>query len=185
MLLVFPPVAKPCEPPAGITKLADALRSHGIPCDLLDANIEGMLHLLGRTKTAPDTWTRRAVKNISSNIAALRDPRTYRSLSRYSRAVRDVNRVLSVSGGRDAQVGLADYQHCSLSPLRSADLIYSADHPEHNPFYPYFSKRLPKMLEKAFSPRGHPRWNLSGAGCEQREEQRENTEYEGKDAAKI
>src|SRR5512146_2638164 len=108
MLLVFPPAAKPCEPPAGIAKLAGALQSRGISCQLLDANLEGMLHLAGQSRAASDTWTKRAVKNISTNIAALRNPKTYRSFSRYSRAVRDINRVLSVSGGHGAQVGLAD-----------------------------------------------------------------------------
>ena len=43
MLLIFPPVAKPCEPPAGIAKLAGALKAHGVPCTVLDANLEGML----------------------------------------------------------------------------------------------------------------------------------------------
>ena len=147
MLLIFPPAAKPCEPPAGIAKLAGALKSHGISCNILDANIEGLLHLLGQAQRASDTWTRRAIKNISANIGALRDPKTYQSPDRYGRAVRDVNRVLAVSGGRGALVGLADYQHRSLSPLRSADLIISAQHPEQNPFYPYFSKRLPEMLD--------------------------------------
>jgi hypothetical protein len=149
MLLIFPPVAKPGEPPAGIAKLAGALSAHGISCDLLDANIEGLLYLLNQAQTASDTWTRRAIKNIKENIAALRDPKTYRSFDRYSRAARDVNRVLSVSGAEHgALIGLADYQHQSLSPLRSADLIYSAAHPEQNPFYPYFSRRLPEMLDR-------------------------------------
>lgn len=149
MLLVFPPAAKPCEPPAGIAKLAGALQSRGISCHLLDANLEGMLHLAGWSQTASDTWTRRAVKNISTNIAALRYPKTYRAFSRYSRAVRDVSRVLSVFGGTDARLSLADYQHRSLSPLRSADLIFSAAHPEQNPFYSYFSRRLLEMLDGA------------------------------------
>ncbi len=184
MLLIFPPAAKPCEPPAGIAKLAGALKSSGISCTILDANIEGLLHLLGQAQTASDTWTRRAIKNISANIGALRDPKTYQSPDRYGRAVRDVNRVLAVSGGRDALVGLADYQHRSLSPLRSEDLIYSAEHPEQNPFYPYFSKRLPEMLEKAFSPRRRPRWNPSGAGCG-REGHYEDIGCEGKYTAQM
>jgi radical SAM family protein len=149
MLLIFPPAAKPCEPPAGIAMLAGALKSHGISFDILDANLEGLLHLLGRAQTASDTWTRRAVKNISINIAALRDPRTYQSPGRYGRAVRDVNRVLAVSGGHGAHVGLADYQHRSLSPLRSVDLIFSAAHPEQNPFHPWFKNRLPELLDHA------------------------------------
>ncbi len=149
MLLIFPPVAKPCEPPAGIAKLAGALRAHGIPCQVLDANVEGLLYLLQQPQTAADTWTRRSIKNLSNNTAALRDIRTYQSPDRYSRAVKDVNRVLAVSAkDNEAIPGLADYQHKHLSPLRSADLITAAEHPEQNPFYPYFQKRLPGVLKK-------------------------------------
>jgi radical SAM superfamily enzyme YgiQ (UPF0313 family) len=151
MLLIFPPVAKPCEPPAGIAKLAGALHTHGILCSVLDANLEGLLYLLERPKTASDTWTRRAVKSLAANITALRDPQTYRSFDRYSRAVKDVNRVLAVSAKESGIVlGLADYQNQHLSPLRSADLIAAAEHPERNPFYPYFKKRIPEVIEETY-----------------------------------
>lgn len=153
MLLVFPPVAKPCEPPAGIAKLAGALNAHGISCEVLDANLEGLLHLLRLPNAASDTWTRRAVKNSASNIAALRNPDTYRSFDRYSRAVKDVNRVLEESAKTYfAALSLADYNHQRLSPMRSADLIHAAEHPEQNPFYPFFKLRLPEVLEKDISP---------------------------------
>jgi len=149
MLLINPPVAKPSEPPAGIAKLAGALAAHGIPCRVLDANLEGLFYLLGQPCTAADTWTRRAVKGLPKNIAALRDPATYRSLDRYKRSVRDINRVLAVSGRKsEAVIGLADYQHQHRSPLRSADLIEAAEHPEQNPYYPWFSKRLPELLSE-------------------------------------
>jgi hypothetical protein len=149
MLLINPPVAKPCEPPAGIAKLAGALRAHAIPCRVLDANLEGLLHFLDQPCTAADTWTRRAVKGIPKNIASLRDPATYQSLDRYKRAVRDINRVLAVSCGNSGAVpGLADYQHKHWSPLRSTDLIAAAEHPEQNPYYPWFSKRLPELFSE-------------------------------------
>jgi radical SAM superfamily enzyme YgiQ (UPF0313 family) len=148
MLLIFPPVAKPCEPPAGIAKLAGALNAHGVSCAVLDANLEGLLYLLQQPQNASDTWTRRAVKNISSNLVALREPQTYRSPDIYSRAVKDVNRVLAASARKyHAIVGLADYHHQQLSPLRSADLITAAEHPEKDPFYPWFSRQLPSILE--------------------------------------
>ena len=153
MLLIFPPAAKPCEPPAGIAKLAGALNARGISCTVLDANLEGLLSLMLKPQTASDTWTRRAVKNISSNLAALRDPRTYRNPDHYSRAVKDVNRVLEASAREfHAILGLADYHHQQLSPVRSSDLIIAAEHPEQDPFYPWFSRRLPEILEKTFSP---------------------------------
>jgi hypothetical protein len=147
MLLIFPPVAKPCEPPAGIAMLAAALHAHGIPCRLLDANLEGLLHLLQQPPPATDTWTRRASKNLAHHLAALRDRQTYSSPDRYGRAVRDINRVLAVSARNSgAVVGLSDYQHPQLSPLRSADLLAAAAHPEQNPFYPWFCRRLPESL---------------------------------------
>jgi radical SAM superfamily enzyme YgiQ (UPF0313 family) len=153
MLLIFPPAAKPCEPPAGIAKLAGALNAQGISCVVLDANLEGLLSLMQKPLTAYDTWTRRAVKNSSSNLAALSDPRTYRNPDHYSRAVKDVNRVLEASAREfHAILGLADYHHQQLSPVRSYDLIIAAEHPEQNPFYPWFSKRLPEILEKTFLP---------------------------------
>jgi len=105
-----------------------------------------------KPQTASDTWTRRAVKNISSNLAALRDPRTYLNPDHYNRAVRDVNRVLEASIREfHAILGLADYHHQQLSPVRSSDLMFAAEHPEENPFYDFFKIRLPEILEKTFS----------------------------------
>jgi hypothetical protein len=176
MLLIFPPAAKPCEPPAGIAKLAGALNKQGIPCTTLDANLEGLLYLMRKPQTASDTWTRRAVKNISANLTTLRDPRSYRFPDRYSRAVKDVNRVLEGSArGFHAILGLADYHHQQLSPVRSGDLIFAAGHPEQNPFYPYFKSRLPEIIQETFSSRGHPSSLLSaGFGSKGENERTKN-----------
>lgn len=148
MLLIFPPLAKACEPPAGIARLASALHSHALPCRLLDANLEGQLWLLEQPPTVSDTWTRRAFKGVGDNLAALRNGATYRTPDRYRRAVSDLNRLLSVSSLKySAIVGLSDYRQTNLSPLRSADLVAAAERPERNPFYPYFYQRLPDMLD--------------------------------------
>ena len=147
MLLILPPVAKPCEPPAGIAKLAGALLSHGIPCRLLDGNLEGLLYLLKQPERSSDTWTNRAIRNLSGNLSALRDLQTYRSRDRYGSAVRDLNRLLAASvQDSGVTLGLADYHHHQLSPLRSADLIEAAKHPEQNPFYPWYKERLSDLL---------------------------------------
>lgn len=152
MLLIYPPVAKPCEPPAGIAKLAGALKHHGIKHTILDANLEGMLFLLSSAETKPDilrdTWTSRALRNLNKNLAALRDLNTYRSIDRYTLAVTDVNCVLARSVAVDGvTLSLANYQHGELSPTRSADLLKAAEHPELDPFYPYFRRRLRDLLE--------------------------------------
>jgi len=149
MLFINPPVVKPSEPPAGIAKLTGVLAANNIPCRVLDANLEGLLHLLDQPSAASDTWTRRAINGLPKNMASLRDPATYRSLDRYKRAVRDINRVLAVSGGNSGVVlGLVDYQHEHWSPLKSIDLLAAAEHPEQNLYYPWFSKRLPELLSE-------------------------------------
>lgn len=152
MLLVFPPVVKPCEPPAGIAKLSGALSARGFAHRVLDANLEGLLFLLDAPPKASDTWTRRAVKNLAANLAALRDKDAYSTFDRYCRAVKDVSRVLAASVREcDVALGLSDYRDRHLSPLRSEDLIRAAEHPERNPFYPYFKKRLTELLENSGS----------------------------------
>lgn len=55
MLLIFPPLAKACEPPPGIAALAASLKAHGVWCRLLDANLEGQLWLLDQPQVAADT----------------------------------------------------------------------------------------------------------------------------------
>lgn len=147
MLLIHPPVAKPCEPPAGIARLAGALQTAGVPCRLLDASLEGLLWLTERPPADTDTWTRRAAGSRERHLAALRDPRTYGSFDRYTRAVRDLNR-LAAEAGREAgaTAGLADFRQADLSPLRSADLLRAAESPEHNVFHPWFSMRLEELL---------------------------------------
>ena len=61
ILLIYPPVSKPCEPPAGIAKLAHALGAHGVDCRVYDASLDCLLGLLHRPMSAGDTWTRRAL----------------------------------------------------------------------------------------------------------------------------
>ncbi len=147
ILLIHPPVVRPCEPPAGIARLAGALRHNGITVKVLDANIEGLLYLIGggfpRTGQAGDRWSVGAWKRRELNLAVLRSGRGFENLDRYARAVRDLGRVLQTAGvSGDVRVGLADYRDERRSPLRSADLGWAACHPERNPFYPYFAGRL-------------------------------------------
>jgi len=148
LLLIHPPIAKACEPPAGIARLTGTLRTAGVPCRILDANLEGQLWLLGQIPAATDTWTRRALRGRDGHLDALRDLRTYHTPDRYRRAVSDLNRLLGKSGEEQgATIGLADYQHHQLSPLSSDDLLSAAAHPEKNPFFPWFSRRLPELLD--------------------------------------
>jgi len=147
MLLIYPPVAKPCEPPAGIAQLAGALRENSLPCRLLDANLEGLLFLLDAAAKPHDTWGRRAYGSLEANLAGLRSQALYTNQDRYQRAVADVNRILELAGlERNIALSLANYQDPASSALKSVDLLRAAEHPEENIFYGYFAKRLQELL---------------------------------------
>jgi hypothetical protein len=148
MILINPPIVKPSEPPAGVAKLSGALRAANIRHYMLDANIEGIYYLLNNATEPDDTWTRRAFRNLSRNLDALKNRDTYRSIDRYKRAAMDVNRILEfAAAGSGTRLSLVDYYHPDLSPVKSRDLIYAAEHPEENPFYPYFSMRLSGLIK--------------------------------------
>lgn len=147
MILIHPPIAKACEPPAGIARLVGALKTHSLPRDLVDANLEGILYLLDQPPAAFDTWTSRAHRHLPEHLGFLRSKEGYQNRDRYRRAVLDLNRVVEKSnrGGR-ARVSLANYSDSALSPLKSVDLIQSAERPDENPFFKYFRKRVRRLL---------------------------------------
>jgi len=148
MLLVHPPVVKPCEAPAGVAKLAGALKYHSIPCSVLDANLEGLLSLLDRAPSRHDTWTKVACRRLPGNLELLTSREGYENFDRYKRAVMGVNRMLETAArSKDIRLSLANYTDQKLSPLRSADLIRAWKNPEENLFYAYFSERLLGLLE--------------------------------------
>lgn len=149
VLLVHPPVAKPCEPPPGIARLSAALFSHGIDHHILDANLECLMALMARPISNQDTWTKRATQNRKRNLVNLRTRQGYTNIDRYKRAVADLNHLLSNHRANNGiRLTLADFRHPTLSPLRSDDLLSAAEHPEKSPFYQYFTNRLAPIIEK-------------------------------------
>lgn len=149
MILIYPPVAKPCEPPAGIAKLCGALNYHGIKCNILDANLEGLLNLLKTPPVSSDTWTHRASRQCPRHLNSLNSWSVYQDDGRYRRAIKDLNRLLEMTvRSNRLRLSLVNYQDEELSPVRSTDLIRAAENPKDNPFYPYFKKRLTELIEK-------------------------------------
>ncbi|MBU0673525.1 MAG: radical SAM protein [Proteobacteria bacterium] len=142
MLLLFPPVAKPCEPPAGVARLAGVLRGNGQRCTVIDLNLAGLDFLLNLPVDASDTWSRRAVKNSADNLASFRGPELYINRDRYGRAVADLNRVLALVGDPTREISLANYTDSELSPHQSVDLIRAFNNPEENIFFPLFRDQL-------------------------------------------
>ena len=148
VLLIHPPVIRPCEPPPGIAKLAGALKRHSIEYNIIDANLEGLQFICQSPLAAHDTWTRRAVTRVGRNLEALMQTAAYQNLDRYKQAVFELNRVLTMQDRSVShEVSLANYQDRNLSPVMSNDLIRAFEFPEKNPFFPYFEKRLKEILE--------------------------------------
>ena len=167
IVLIYPPVAKPGEPPAGIARLAGALREGGLDCRVIDASIGGLNFLLDRPIQATDTWTRRAVRNRDRHLDTLRRPDGYAAFDRYKRAVVDIARVLEKAvPGEQVRVGLANYQDRERSPLNSRDLLQAAAEPESNPFYDYYRAAvLPVVRDPAVTAVGLSLGFLSQALC--------------------
>ncbi len=148
IILVYPPVAKPGEAPAGIARLAGHLRASGVACRLLDLNLEGLDFILTRRPPAEDTWSRRAFAKQAENRAFLSSPAGFANFARYRRAVEDLNRVVSVVGRRrQLALSLTDYQETGRTPLASRDLLRAAEHFEENIYFPVFSSRLTAEVE--------------------------------------
>jgi radical SAM superfamily enzyme YgiQ (UPF0313 family) len=160
MLLINPPVVRPCEAPAGIARLAGYLKSRGRFCRLVDMNLEGLLALVKNPDsqaTSPDTWTRRALKNRLIHLKHLTSWAGYGRIDPYGSAVRSLNQVLAT--GSAGCVTLANYEDPLLSPVRSTDLLQAAAEPERNPFYPYFSEHLSSLIEEQIP--GHIGFSLN------------------------
>jgi hypothetical protein len=157
VLLIHPPLVKPGEPPAGLARLAGALKHHDVACTVVDANLEGLLYLLNRravgagldTGDADDTWTKRACRHLEAHFLLLRNQNGYKIADRYKRAVLDINRVLAKSVPAGAfRLSLSDYENRRRSPVRSPDLIAAAKMPADNPFHSYLKERFPVLLEQ-------------------------------------
>jgi hypothetical protein len=148
MILVHPPVSRPCEPPPGLAKLSGALAAHGVAHEVIDSSLEGLLHLAESPCARRDTWTDRAKKNVEHDLALLRSPEGYRTLDRYSRAVRDLDRAVMAAAGEGFRVSLSDMTHSTLSPLLSADLLSAAERPHGNPFFECFGPRLREAVAR-------------------------------------
>ncbi len=146
-LLIFPPQAKACEPPAGIARIAGFLRANNQVCTLWDANIEAQNHLLAQKQHPTDTWSKRAWKNSKANLQSLRDPKLYTNLDRYQRAVRDTNRVLAQSCDTSTiTISLADYQEAGLSLHQSEDLLQAVANYKDSVFFSLYEQRLQELL---------------------------------------
>ncbi len=152
MILIFPPLGKACEPPAGVALLAGALKQNNFDCTAIDANVGGLLWLARNGQQPSDSWTRRAVSHFDENLADLKTPSLYTNRDRYRQRVMDINRVINISCAPRFRLSLSDYIDSDLSPVKSEDLLTSARTFRDNPFYGYFEEVLAPQIEKNTCP---------------------------------
>lgn len=148
MILIFPPVAKPCEPPAGVALLAAALKEQGHPCLVIDASLQGLLYLINSDIKPVDSWSTRALKHREQILTDLKDTKLYTNMDRYHQRVYDLNKLLSISVDQTRfRITLSDYSDNQLSSVSSTDLLKSAKNYKENPFFPYFETVLKKQIK--------------------------------------
>ncbi len=149
MVLIFPPVAKPCEPPAGVALLSAALKEQGMDCHIIDASIGGLLFLINSDIVPVDSWSQRALKHRAAILSDLKDSSLYTNMDRYHQRVYDLNKLLSISvDNKRFRITLSDYSDRMLSSVNSKDLLKSARMYKENPFFPYFEETLKQQIKE-------------------------------------
>lgn len=150
MLLIHPPVSKPSEPPPGVALLAGALRERGVPCRVWDANVEALSRQLHDDEwLCEDKRVLRARRHRHEHLSLLKSQAGYSNLDRYKRAVHDLNRIIEAGSARGTmRAGLANLTGEDLLPVRSADLIVAAEHPERVPLHACLESRLLEIVAR-------------------------------------
>jgi radical SAM superfamily enzyme YgiQ (UPF0313 family) len=147
MILFFPPVVKPSEPPGGVALLSGALNAHDIEHKVYDANIEGLLFLINSDIKPESSWTKRALLHRQENLESLKTYSLYRNVDRYRQKLFDINKLLnSALLSKRYKLTLADYKDTALSPVKSTDLLKASENYKENPFYNYFEICLKKRI---------------------------------------
>lgn len=149
LLLIYPPAAKPAEPPAGVAQIKQALQSHGRSCRVIDANLEGQLYLINSVHHSDSPRVKSAIRNRDKNLAVIRDIASFAKFDHYKRAVLETSRLLNAAAAPfHAAISFTSFEQQGLKPVRSDDLLHAAEAPQENPFYAYFEKKLlPRVLD--------------------------------------
>lgn len=131
MILVYPPVARPTEPPLGMAVVAGILQRAGVDYEVLDLNAEAFHLLLSEhfpSPTTSDTFSKRAVGRLQEYVQKLCSPAILSQPTEYASAVSHIQRALwlrtAASGG--PRFTLTDFRHPKLSPLSTQDLCHMA-----------------------------------------------------------
>lgn len=149
LLLIYPPVSKPAEPPAGVAQLKSAMLAHQKSCAVIDANLNGLLYLFEHAAPGSSPRQQSAFRNRDKNLHTLRSLEGFKKFDHYKRSILETNRVLNAAGEPfNASISFTDFKQDNFLPVRSQDLLRATEQPQHNPFYDYFANELAPEIEK-------------------------------------
>lgn len=151
ILLVYPPFARPSEPPLGLATVAGALKRAGVEYEVLDLNAEAFHVLLCPDFPSPkpsDTFSRRSLNRLQDYVHKLCSPAILNQPKQYASAVSHIQRALwlRTAGLGGPRVTLTDCKHPKLSPLSSQDLCRMALERSMGPVGEWLEKRLIQHL---------------------------------------
>lgn len=143
LVLIVPPVAKPCEPLIGAYSLARLARGRNLPVEVIDANLDWFHHQIWgparptlasqlgqRPAGSSERRLQRALRHTCTTNP-MRNPATYLNRDRYQQAVEHLENILrgSAADCRDEQPGLADFRVRGLRPVSRRDLVSFLERP--------------------------------------------------------
>lgn len=140
MLLLFPPVAKSCEPPGGLPILGGALKAHGVQYKIVDMNYESTNFLLDRY------FLKFPKKEHNRNL--IQTTGAYKNFDTYIKVLNELTTGLNDSTDDNTSMTLANYMSREFDSLKSQDLLNAAKEYKRNPFYEYYKNRLPELLNE-------------------------------------
>lgn len=140
MLLLFPPVAKACEPPGGLPILGGALKAHGVKYKIVDMNYEGQEFILNRY------FEKFPKKEHNRNLIQSKDG--YKNFDTYIKVINELTKGLNDNLDSKTSITLANFISREFDALKSQDLLNAAKEYKKSPFYEYYKIRIPQLLNE-------------------------------------
>lgn len=151
IVLVYPPVVRPSEPPLGLAAVAGALKRAGVGCEVLDLNAEAFHVLLSEDFPSPkpsDRFSKRAISKLQDYVQNLSSPWILKEPKEYASAVSHIQRALwlRTAGSGGPRFTLTDFKHPKLSPLSTQDLCSMAVERSMGPVSKWLEHRVIQCL---------------------------------------
>lgn len=157
VILVYPPVVRPSEPPVGLATVAGALLRAGVTYEILDLNAEAFHALLSQDfpgANPPDRFSKRSLARLKEYVQRLRSEAILDEPGEYASAISHIQRALwlrtAASGG--PRFTLTDFKHPQLSPLSTQDLCRMAKERSMGPVGRWLEERL---IQSVLSRKAH------------------------------